>query len=146
MFTAIFEVKLASAAVNLSSLPIQAFAWVIYELSFIDPCQGLLRTSDIPIMLLPVVTTLLGVAFVVASPVVIHESPVTLAQVRRLNLTGTQKLVEADQIRARYLRNHARSAQGQRLDGRAVFPVPLTNVGTGYTIQVRMLVAFWRPS
>jgi cathepsin E len=52
-------------------------------------------------------TTLLLALSVAANPVLVNRSPVTLPISRRLNLTGTPKLVQNDQARAKALRARA---------------------------------------
>nr|VWP02631.1 Plp [Ganoderma boninense] len=59
--------------------------------------------------------------------------PVTLPFARRLNLTGTAKLLELDQARARAFKTRA---AGTKLRERAVFDAPATNQAVDYTTTV----------
>ena len=64
--------------------------------------------------------------------------PVTIPFVRRMNLTGTAKIIELDQARAKTLKSRANSGFKQT----AVFDVPATNQAVDYTTTVRIFSHF----
>lgn len=75
-----------------------------------------------------------------ASPLVVHDSPITLPLTRRMNLTGTKTILERDQIRAKGLsagrskRIHESTSAVEA--AASTFPVPAINQATTYTVEV----------
>ena len=61
--------------------------------------------------------------------------PVTLPFARRLNMTGTAKLLELDQARAKFLKTRANAQPGVFQQG-AIFNAPATNQAVDYTTTV----------
>ncbi|KAI0649653.1 aspartic proteinase precursor [Trametes meyenii] len=86
--------------------------------------------------LLPFVA--LAVSAVVANPIVVRDSLVTLPIARRLNVTGAADLVKSDQARAKVLKQKALGkGKGANLKSAAsVIDVPVTNGAVTYTVSV----------
>ncbi|KAI0819359.1 acid protease [Trametes gibbosa] len=86
---------------------------------------------------LPIVA--LAVAAVVAKPLVVRDSPISLPIARRFNATATANLVKADQARAKVLKNQA-LAQGKHSGFKSaaagIIGVPVTNGAVTYTVSV----------
>lgn len=96
-----------------------------------------------PNMLLQLSFTLLLASLnVLASPVVIRDSPITLPFARRFNTTGTTRLLELEQARARALRDRPRTApaglQGTKLPPSAAFSIPASNQIVDYVVSVSL--------
>ena len=68
--------------------------------------------------------------------VVRRESPVTLQFARRFNFTGSSKILELDQARAKALKARA-LAQPGHFSRAAITNVPATNQAVEYTATVR---------
>lgn len=89
---------------------------------------------------------------VLATPVVVRDSPVTLPFARRLNVTGGRDIMRMDQARAKSLRVksldsshvHTSEADVMRKAVGAAFGVPSTNQGVDYIVQVNAPFAFTR--
>ncbi|KAI0356743.1 acid protease [Trametes cingulata] len=85
--------------------------------------------------LLPIVA--LAVAAVVAKPIVVRDSPVTLSVARRFNVTAAPNLLKIDQARAKVLKaqglGHGKDA---KLKKAGIFDVPVTNGAVDYTASV----------
>ena len=62
--------------------------------------------------------------------------PVTLPFARRLNLTGTSKILEIDQARAKALKTRASSISPGTLRQNAIFNAPAANQAVDYTTTV----------
>lgn len=66
--------------------------------------------------------------------VVRNKSPVTLPFARRLNFTGTGKLLEIDQARARALKSRVKGTHGKA--ARAIIDAPASNGVVDYVATV----------
>lgn len=88
---------------------------------------------------LRVVSALLAFA-VLADAMLIRKdaAPFTLPFVRRMNMTGTAKLLELDQARAKMLKARANGNQGVFQQG-AMIQVPATNQIVDYAATVSHL-------
>lgn len=74
---------------------------------------------------------------VVASPVVVRDSLVTLPLARRLNATGVRNVVARDQARAKVLKARSQTGTGDVNDlGKGSVGVPLTDAIVSYTVNV----------
>lgn len=82
--------------------------------------------------LLPIVA--LAVATVVAKPVVIRDSPISLAVARRFNATAAPNILKADQARAKALKQQAQGKHTSLKAAQAALPV--TNGAVTYTASV----------
>jgi hypothetical protein len=77
-------------------------------------------------------TTLLLALSIAASPVEIHDSPITLSIARRLNTSGgTINLLQHDQSRAATLKSVGRDTLGHRSGS-----IPVTNTAVDYIASV----------
>ncbi|KAI0342244.1 acid protease [Trametopsis cervina] len=88
-------------------------------------------------MFAPLLATLTLALLCTSSPVLIRENPVKLTLARHFNFTGSAKIIEADQARARALktRTHVPPAQFGAA-ANAASSGPLTNTAVTYTAEV----------
>ncbi|KAI0634423.1 aspartic proteinase precursor [Trametes polyzona] len=86
-----------------------------------------------PARLLPIFA--LAVSAVVAKPVVVRDSPITLPVARRFNATAAANIVKADQARAQALKQKA-LAKHAKVDAASPINVPVTNGAVTYTVSV----------
>ncbi|OCH85903.1 aspartic proteinase precursor [Obba rivulosa] len=85
----------------------------------------------------PAVTLVLFCALaVVAKPVVVRDSPITLPVVRRLNLTGKSTIADLDRARVRSMQNGVFSRPARAKSAASVFNVPVTNEAVSYVATV----------
>ena len=77
----------------------------------------------------------------VASPLVVRKSPITIPLARRFNVTGSAKVLELDQARAKSFKSGVRTTHTHAHTGKtssaATVPVPVTNGAVTYTAAVR---------
>lgn len=86
-------------------------------------------------------TVLLSLALSADAGLIKRDSlPVTLPFARRFNLTGTSKILEIDQARAKALKTRASSSPGT-LQQNAIFNAPAANQAVDYTTTVSVLGA-----
>ena len=83
--------------------------------------------------LLPIVA--LAVSAAIATPVLVRDSPITLAVARRFNATGAKNIIELDQTRAKFLKSGG-SAKFQTASASSAPSVPVTNGAVTYTAEV----------
>ncbi|OJT05192.1 Polyporopepsin [Trametes pubescens] len=85
--------------------------------------------------LLPIVA--LAVAAVVTKPVVVRDSPISLAVARRFNATAAPNILKADQARAKALKQQAQGkTTSLKAAQAALIDVPVTNGAVTYTASV----------
>lgn len=80
--------------------------------------------------------TLLLALSVTATPVLVHNSPVTLPISRRFNFTGSRTILDRDQARAASLRAKAEAFGPDHQGKRAVINSPAENVAVVYQASV----------
>jgi hypothetical protein len=71
-----------------------------------------------------------------ASPLVVRKSPITIPLARRFNVTGSSKILELDQARAKFLKSGKRTVHTNKATSDATVPVPVTNGAVTYTATV----------
>ncbi|KAI0708417.1 acid protease [Earliella scabrosa] len=73
---------------------------------------------------------------VVAKPVVVRDSPVTLPLARRFNSTGVPNILKQDQARAKVLKDRSQGAGKEGVKQASLVNVDATNQATIYTVSV----------
>ncbi len=80
---------------------------------------------------------------VIASPLVVRDSPVTIPFARRFNTTGTANLLKLEQARARTLKNRSRippvGLQGNKLPPNVAYSIPASNQIVDYVVDVSLV-------
>ncbi|KAI0708416.1 acid protease [Earliella scabrosa] len=90
--------------------------------------------------MLTTLSTLLALAaaavVVVAKPVVIRDTPVTLPLARRFNITGVPNILKQDQARAKVLKARSQGAGREGIKQASMINVDAANQETIYTVSV----------
>lgn len=76
---------------------------------------------------------------VLASPIVVRDSPITLPVARRVNATGAANLVKMEQARARALSNRSTAAKFHTNELPS-YSIPATNQFVEYVVTVCVLI------